>query len=112
MRKPNRDATAKRTKALAVAAKALEVVASLAPLIDEAAIQLAQELAQEVAPEVAQTVAPEVLDSSPRTYYCIRNQARTGAGNPKTEENRQGCCDSDGGSVSASAGEVIEVKWA
>jgi hypothetical protein len=53
MQKPNRDTTAERTKALAVAAKALEVVASLAPPIDKAAIQLAQELAQEVALEVA-----------------------------------------------------------
>jgi hypothetical protein len=41
MQKLNRDVTAKRTKALALAAKALEVVASLAPLVDEAADQLA-----------------------------------------------------------------------
>jgi hypothetical protein len=53
MQKPNWDITAERTKALAVAAKALEVVASLAPPIGEVAIQLAQELAQEVAQEVA-----------------------------------------------------------
>jgi len=37
MHKPNRDATAQRTKALAIAAKALEVVASLAPPHDELA---------------------------------------------------------------------------
>jgi hypothetical protein len=54
MHKPNRDATLQWTKALGVAAKALEVVASLAPPHDEPADQLAQELAQEVAPEVVQ----------------------------------------------------------
>jgi hypothetical protein len=43
----------KGLKLLAVAAKALEVVASLAPPHDEPADQLAQELVQEVAPEVA-----------------------------------------------------------
>jgi hypothetical protein len=45
MHKPNRDAAAQQTKALAVAAKALEVVASLALPHDEPADQLAQELA-------------------------------------------------------------------
>jgi hypothetical protein len=41
MHKPNWDAAAQRTKALAAAAKALEVVASLAPPHDEPADQLA-----------------------------------------------------------------------
>jgi hypothetical protein len=45
MHKPNRDATAERTKALALAAKALKIVASLAPPRDDPAGQLAQELA-------------------------------------------------------------------
>jgi hypothetical protein len=40
MHKPNWDATAQRTKALAIAAKALEVVASLAPPPNEPADQL------------------------------------------------------------------------
>jgi hypothetical protein len=57
MHKPNRDAAAQRTKALAVAAKALEVVASLAPPGDKPANQLAQELAQEVSPEPVPEVA-------------------------------------------------------
>jgi hypothetical protein len=59
MHKPNRDAAAQQTKALAIAAKALEVVASLAPLHDEPADQLAQELAQESAQEPAQEPAQE-----------------------------------------------------
>jgi hypothetical protein len=42
MQKPNWDVTAERTKALALAAKALKVVASFAPpLVDDAAAQLA-----------------------------------------------------------------------
>jgi hypothetical protein len=50
MRKPNRDVTTERTKALALATKALEVVASFAPpLVDDVAAQLAQEFTQEVA---------------------------------------------------------------
>jgi hypothetical protein len=45
MHKPNRDAIAQRTKALAVVVKALEVVVSLAPLHGELVDQLALELA-------------------------------------------------------------------
>jgi hypothetical protein len=41
MHKPNRDAAAQRTKALAIAAKVLEVVASLALPHNEPANQLA-----------------------------------------------------------------------
>jgi hypothetical protein len=63
MQKPNRDITTERTKALALAAKALEVVASFAPpLADDAAVQLAQEFAQEVAQEVApEAVLPNIV---------------------------------------------------
>jgi hypothetical protein len=45
MHKPNQDAIAQQTKALAVVAKALEVVVLLALLHNELADQLAQELA-------------------------------------------------------------------
>jgi hypothetical protein len=44
MHKPNWGAAAQQTKALAVAAKALEVVTSLAPPHDKLADQLSQEL--------------------------------------------------------------------
>jgi hypothetical protein len=49
MQKPNRDSVAERTEALALAAKALEVVASLAPPVDELASQIAQEVDQQLA---------------------------------------------------------------
>jgi hypothetical protein len=62
MRKPNRDVTTERTKALALAAKALEVVASFAPpLVDDAAAQLALEFALEVAQEAAQDAVQGVV---------------------------------------------------
>jgi hypothetical protein len=80
MHKPNRDAAAQRTKALAVAAKALEVVASLAPPRDKPANQLAQELAQEVAQEVSPEPAPEVpiaLGSGPGRELGTRKRKRT-----------------------------------
>jgi len=51
MQKKNRDPVAERTKALAAAAKALEVVALLAPPID-ASNQLALELDQQLAQEL------------------------------------------------------------
>ena len=81
MHKPNRDAVAQRTKALAVAAKALEVVASLAPPRDEPADQLAQALAQEVAREVAQEVVPEVaLEPAPEVAPEVAIASGSGPG--------------------------------
>lgn len=44
MKKPNRDPEAERTKALAAAAAAMEVVASLAPPLLDAGHQIALEL--------------------------------------------------------------------
>jgi hypothetical protein len=57
MQKKNQDPVAECTKALAAAAKALEVVASLAPPINannQLALELDQQLAQELGQELPQ----------------------------------------------------------
>jgi hypothetical protein len=73
MQKKNRDPVAERTKALAAASKALEVVASLAPPID-ASDQLAQELDQ----ELAQNPVPDALQQleEPRDLPASRSGTR------------------------------------
>ena len=62
MQKKNWDPVTERTKALAAAAEALEVVASLAPPIDasnQLALELDQQLAQELDQELPQNPVPD-----------------------------------------------------
>jgi hypothetical protein len=67
MQKKNQDPVAERTKAVAAAAAAMEVVASLAPLIDasnQIALEMDQQLAQELDPELPPWAAKATARSS------------------------------------------------
>lgn len=90
MKKPNRDPDVERTKALAAAAAAMEVVASLAPppldAGNQIALELDQQLAQELDPIVPQTATarsspaqesdPVVPQAAPTTARSSGNKRK------------------------------------